>query len=62
MRRLLITNDLHQRQGKWKALVDAVAHESPAFVLIAGDILIWDKQPLLGCSGHIHESPHQMER
>ena len=20
---------------------------------------IWDQQPLLGCSGHIHESPHQ---
>ena len=43
MPRLLITNDLHQRQGKWEALVDAVARERPAFVLIAGDILPKDR-------------------
>lgn len=43
MQRLLITNDLHQRPGKWEALVDAVEREAPAFVLIAGDILPKDR-------------------
>jgi len=43
MQRLLITNDLHQRQGKWEALVDAAERERPAFILIAGDILPKDR-------------------
>jgi uncharacterized protein len=37
--RFIITNDLHQRIGKWRDLVDAVHHEKPRFVLITGDLL-----------------------
>jgi Icc-related predicted phosphoesterase len=39
MQRLLITTDLHQRRGKWEALVESAESETPAFILVAGDIL-----------------------
>jgi len=39
MQRILITADLHQRRGKWEALVESAERETPAFILIAGDIL-----------------------